>query len=93
MNALKHYRWGLGCDALFAFLGVTLLDEGQVNGALLTTAIAHSIVASLIYYRGKNLGGFSKMDHVFLVLGQLGILLFLLLLYRVLIRHYVHAAL
>jgi len=92
MNALKHYRWGLVCDGFFALLGLSLLDEGEVSGAFLTTAVVHSIVASLVHYRGKNRGGFSKMDHGFLVLGQIGIFFFLVMLYQLLMLHYFHTA-
>jgi len=90
MNALKHYRWGLACDAFLALLGSTISDIGEVSGAFLATAIVHSIVASLIYYRGTNRGGFSKMDHGFLILGQLGILLCILFIHLLLLQHYFH---
>jgi len=88
MNTLKLYRSGLGFDVFLALLGTFIADIGEVSGALLITALVHSIVASLVYFRGKRRGAFTKMDQGFLICGQLGILLFLLLLHLLLIQHY-----
>jgi uncharacterized membrane protein len=88
MNALKHYRWGLAGDVVLALLGIVVINFGEVSGALLSTALVHSIIASLVYFRGRKHGALSLMDHAFLVFGQLGILLFLVLIFLFLWRYY-----
>jgi len=92
MNVLKLYRWGLALDVFLALFGLVSLNAREVSGACLTTALVHSIVASLIYFRGKRHGRFTKMDHAFMVFGQIGILLFLVMLFQLLMVHYFHAS-
>jgi hypothetical protein len=90
MTALKLYRSGLGCDAILVLLGMLVAAFGELSGALFITALVHSVVASLVYFRGQRRGGYTRMDQGFFVCGQLGILLCLLLLYLLLAQHYFH---